>query len=388
MIVYVTTQGAKIIKEGRHLLVKKDGATYHTLFTYKLQQLIICGRVELTASALAFLLREQIDTVFLRFDGRYLGRLSSAESKNIFLRKKQFLLLDDQEFCLRVARQLLRGKFLNMMTVLQRIGRTRKNRAVDACILQIRNSLHNLSTAVSIDVLMGYEGSAAAAYFSGYRLGLDHDFGFTRRVRRPPTDPVNSVLSLLYTMLINRVYAAIRIAGLDPYPGVLHQSDYGRQALPLDLVEEFRAVLADTLTLSLFNLRTLQERDFERIEQPVPLVQAPALAGDSVADLTAVLNDPVGQMNSCDAEAVFDIPSQQTLAADETVATENQLSIKLTPVAFRQVLSAFERKLATEFYHPLAEKRLSYAEALVFQARQYRRVVEGEIVEYQPLLLK
>lgn len=387
MVVYVTTQGAKIVKEGRHLLVKKDGSTYHTLFTYKLQQLIICGRVELTAPALAFLLREQIDTVFLRFDGRYLGRLSSAESKNIFLRKKQFLLLDDQEYCLRVARQLLRGKFLNMITVLQRIGRTRKNRAVDSCILQIRNSLHNLSTAVSIDVLMGYEGSAAAAYFSGFRLGLDHDFGFTRRVRRPPTDPVNSLLSLLYTLLINRVYAAIRIAGLDPYPGVLHQSDYGRQALPLDLVEEFRAVLADTLTLSLFNLRSLQEEDFERIE-PEAAAQIPASAGDTTADLTAVLNDPVGQMNSCDAEAVFDIPSQQTLAADETAATGNKPRIKLTPGAFRQVLTAFERKLATEFYHPLAEKRLSYAEALVFQARQYRRVVEGEIVEYQPLLLK
>ncbi|MCK5826641.1 MAG: CRISPR-associated endonuclease Cas1 [Desulfuromusa sp.] len=387
MIVYITTQGAKIVKEGRHLLVKKDGATHRTLFTYKLQQLIICGRIELTQPALAFLLREQIDTVFLRFDGRYLGRLSSAESKNVFLRKKQFLLLDDQEFCLRVARQLLRGKFLNMITVLQRIGRTRKNRSVDPCIQQIRNSLHNLEAAASIGVLMGYEGSATAAYFSGFRLGLDRDFGFTRRVRRPPTDPVNSVLSLLYTMLINRVYAAIRIAGLDPYPGVLHQSDYGRQALPLDLVEEFRAILADTLTLSLFNLRVLQDDDFERV-LPEPVVAEPLVMDTSDTSLVAALNDPLGRMNCCDAESVFDIPSQQTLSHEETAATGNKLSIKLSPAAFRQVLTAFERKLATEFFHPLAEKRISYADALVFQARQYRRVVEGEIVEYQPLLLK
>lgn len=387
MIVYVTTQGAKIIKEGRHLLVKKDGATHHTLFTYKLQQLIICGRVELTQPALAFLLREEIDTVFLRLDGRYLGRLSSVESKNLFLRKKQFLLMDDQKFCLQVSQQLLRGKFLNMITVLQRIGRTRKNRAVDSCIQQIRHSLHNITAATSIDVLMGYEGSAAAAYFSGFRLGLDHDFGFSRRVRRPPTDPVNSVLSLLYTMLINRVYAAIRIVGLDPYPGVLHRSDYGRQALPLDLVEEFRSILADTLTLSLFNLRTLQDDDFERVV-PEPIVPEQSAADNSEAGLTAVLNDPLGRMNSCDAESVFDIPSQQTLNPDETVVAGKKLSIKLSPVAFRQVLTAFERKLATEFYHPLAEKRLSYADALVFQARQYRRVVEGEIIEYQPLLLK
>ena len=387
MIVYVTTQGAKILKEGRHLLIKKDGATHQTLFTYKLQQLIICGRVELTQPALAFLLREQIDTVFLRFDGRYLGRLSSAESKNMFLRKKQFSLLDDQSFCLRVARQLLRGKFLNMITILQRIGRTRKNRAVAPCIQQIRNSLHNLSAAASIGVLMGYEGSATAAYFSGFRMGLDHDFGFVRRIRRPPTDPVNSVLSLLYTMLINRVYAAIRIAGLDPYPGVLHSSDYGRQALPLDLVEEFRAILADTLTLSLFNLRTLQPADFEKIE-PEPVRQPEAETDTPESNLTAVLNDPLGRMNSCDAESIFDIPSQQTLNPVEAESNGNKLSIKLTPTAFRQVLTAFERKLAKEFFHPLAERRISYAEALVFQARQYRRVVEGEITEYQPLLLK
>ena len=387
MIVYVTTQGAKIVKEGRHLLVKKDGATHNTLFTYKLQQLIICGRVELTQPALAFLLREQIDTVFLRLDGRYVGRLSSGESKNVFLRQKQFLLMDDQKFRLRVARQLLRGKLLNMVTVLQRIGRTRKNRGVDSCIQQIRNSLHNLAGAASIDVLMGYEGSATAAYFSGFRFGLDRDFGFVRRVRRPPTDPVNSVLSLLYTMLINRVYAAIRIAGLDPYPGVLHRSDYGRQALPLDLVEEFRAILADTLTLSLFNLRVLQDDDFERV-MPEPVVAEPLVADTSDASLTAALNDPLGRMNCCDAEAVFDIPSQQTLSPEETGTTGNKLSIKLYPEAFRQVLTAFERKLATEFFHPLAERKISYADALVFQARQYRRVVEGEITEYQPLLLK
>ena len=254
MIVYVTTQGAKITKEGRHLLVKKDGATHRTLFTYKLQLLILCGRVELTSPALAFLLKEQITTIFLQLDGRYVGQLASGESKNVFLRKKQFALIDDAEFNVRVSRQILTGKFLNMVTVLQRIGRTRKNRDVDACIRQIKNCLHGMTQAKTVKSLLGYEGGATAAYFAGLRMGLDHDFGFTRRVRRPPTDPVNSVLSLLYTMLINRVYGAVRIAGLDPYPGVLHRIDYGRQALPLDLVEEFRSMIADTLTLSLFNL--------------------------------------------------------------------------------------------------------------------------------------
>ena len=386
MVVYVTTQGTKIIKEGRHLLVKKDGATYRTLFTYKLQQLILYGRVELTASARSFLLNEQIDTVFLRLDGRYLGRFAGGESRNVFLRKKQFDLIDDDTFNLRVSRQILSGKLLNMITVLQRIGRTRKNRQVDPCIRQIRSCLHKMPAAKNINSLMGYEGAASAAYFSGFKLGLDHDFGFNRRIRRPPTDPVNSVLSLLYTMLINRVYAAIRIVGLDPYPGVLHRMDYGRQGLPLDLVEEFRTVLADTLTLSLFNLRSLQKDDFQR-EESEPVSDESNSEANGIDPLEQVVNDPLGRMNNCDAEDLFDIPSQQIID-DNGGNGVAKIRIRLTPEAFRTVLNAFEKKLATEFFHPLAEKRMNYADALVYQVRQYRRVIEGELNDYQPFLLK
>jgi len=387
MIVYVTTQGATIVKEGRHLLVKKDGATYRTLFTYKLQQLILCGRIELTAPARSFLLKEQIDTVFLQKDGRYLGRFATGESKNVFLRKKQFDLIDDSGFKLRIAHQILTGKLLNMVTVLQRIGRTRKNREIEPCIRQIRSCLHNMSSAESVDSLMGYEGAAAAAYFSGFKLGLNDDFGFTRRVRRPPTDPVNSVLSLLYTMLINRVYAAIRVVGLDPYPGILHTMDYGRQGLPLDLVEEFRSILADTLTLSLFNLRSLQKKDFIQ-DDLEPADGDDKLTVESTDPVEKILNDPVGRMSNCDAEGLFDIPSRQIVEDNHYGNASAKIRIRLTAEAFRKVLTVFEKKLATEFFHPLAEKRMSYGDALVYQVRQYRRVVEGELADYQPLLLK
>ena len=98
MIVYVTTQGARIVREGRHLLVKKENDTYHTLFIYKLEQLIIMGNVNITPQALKLLLREGIDTVFLRVDGRYVGRLGGGEQKNVFLRKRQFILSDDAGF--------------------------------------------------------------------------------------------------------------------------------------------------------------------------------------------------------------------------------------------------------------------------------------------------
>ncbi len=391
MIVYVTTQGSKIVKEGRHLLVKKDGATHHTLFTYKLEQLVICGRIELTASARSFLLKEQIDTVFLRLDGRYVGRFATVEPKNVFLRQKQFQMVADQKFCLCLAQQIVRGKLLNMQTILQRIRRTRKQRKIDPCLAQLKNCLHKLPEAENTAALMGLEGSATSAYFTGFRMGLDNDFGFSRRVRRPPTDPVNSVLSLLYTLLINRVYAAVRMAGLDPYPGVLHRLDYGRHALPLDLVEEFRTILADSLTLSLFNLKSLKQGDFQ-ID-----IKEDDNAGDDEKDtrskpvvdiLDEVVSDPLGRISNSDAEDMFDLPSQQVLTQPTDSSDLSKYPVRLTSAAFKRVLTAFEKKLQKEFFHPMAEKRMTYGESLVYQARLYRRVIAGELAEYHPLLLK
>lgn len=386
MTVYVTTQGAHIVREGRHLLVKKGNDTYHTLFIYKLEQLIVMGNVIITPQAMKLLLRENIDTIFLRLDGRYVGRLAGGEQKNVFLRKRQFQLCDDADFCLNVARSIVAGKMANMVTVLLRIQRTRNARKAGEAADAIRRTQRNLANVENLESLRGMEGSASAAYFRGLRFGLDRDMGFTRRVRRPPTDPVNSVLSLLYTFIINRAYAAIRIAGLDPYPGMLHSLEYGRHSLPLDLVEEFRSILADTLTLSMFNLGILKENDFYRVEPPVE----PEYNDTSDKIATACL-DEIGRMGILPDEDVFDLPPQPLDDAEAEKEQENgagRLPVRLHSPAFARVIMAFEKKITTEFFHPLAEKQMTYGEAMVFQARQLRRVIEGEAVKYQPLLLK
>lgn len=387
MVVYVTTQGSRIIREGRHLLVKKDDATYHTLFPYKLEQLVLFGNVQLTPQALKLLLKEDIDTVFMRLDGRYQGRLASAEQKNVFLRKRQFLLTDDLPFCLRAAKGCLFGKLINMATVAQRIARTRDSRQATDLAAKIREISRSLGSAATLESLRGMEGCATALYFQAFRIGLDRDYGFVRRVRRPPTDPVNSVLSLIYTFLINRDYAAVRLAGLDPYPGAFHSLDYGRFSLPLDLVEEFRPIIADTLVLSLFNLGVLKDADFYRPEQPESVSKETAVS-DPIA---AALQDPLGRMSLTeDEDEPFDLPEQRMddAVTDELPPEGARLPVKVYPDAFRRILQAFERKMATEFYHPVAEQKMSYAEALVFQARSYRRLVEGEAAEYRPLLMK
>jgi len=385
MIVYVKTQGARIVKEGRHLVVKKGDGIYNTLFTYKLRQILLFGNIEITHSALCQLMRNNIDTVFLTRYGRYLGRLAPPEAKNVFLHKKQYLLLEDAAFGLRMARSIVAGKLGNMATLLLRIKRTRKKPFAGRLAEQIQNLFPKLSDADNIDSVRGYEGRGSAIFFEGFRYGFVEDSGFSKRTRRPPTDPVNSVLSLLYTFLLNRVYAAVRIAGLDPYPGFLHAIDYGRYSLVLDLMEEFRSIIADTLTLSLFNLKILQKNDF-RVEIPVD----ETLNQQLTSTTPDVSSDPIGLINIKETDSEnFDIPEQRMEdSRAASVQVTGKYPVKLSKNAFRQVIDAFEKKLTTRFFYPVADREISYGDAIIYQADQYRKVIEGKVDVYQPVLLK
>jgi len=387
MNIYITTQGSRIVREGRHLLVKKGEDTHRTLFVDKLKQVVLFGNIELTPAACSLLLRHGVDTVFCTRDGRYRGRFAVPESKNVMLRKRQFCLLDDRDFGLRFCREIVRGKLANMVTLLMRIRRTRNRNEPKIAARDIRGLFAGIAAADSIDSLRGYEGRGSALYFRGLRWGLQQDHGFSRRVRRPPTDPVNAVLSLLYTFLFNRVYAAIRQVNLDPFPAFLHVPDYGRHSLVMDLMEEFRVIIVDTLVLSLFNLKILQQQDF-RVEHPAP-VSLPTRHAGQVADVTA---DPYGHMTDLDSSDQFDVPSQRM--GEETpddLDMENTgggPAVKLEADAFRRVVENFERKLTTRFHYPPEDRTITYDEALVAQAGMYRKVIEGSLQVYQPLLLK
>jgi CRISPR-associated protein Cas1 len=386
MVVYLNTQGARLVKEGRHLLVKKGEDTYHTLFTYKLRQIVIFGNVEITHRALAQIMRYEIDTVFLTQNGRYLGRIASPESRNVFLHKRQYALLDDKVFSVKMARAIVEGKMSNMTTLLLRIRRSRDADLAGRKARAIQDLMPLLEKADNVDSIRGYEGRASALYFEAFSAGFIENQGFTRRVRRPPTDPVNSILSLLYTFLMNRVYAAARVAALDPYPGFLHSIDYGRYSLVLDLMEEFRTIIADTLTLSLFNLKILQKNDFYE-ETPEECPEEPTDATRAV--FADVSRDPIGWISGSEADSVvFDIPEQHMNDTQAAQRPAGKYPVKLQPDAFKRVIEAFEKKLTTEFYYPPAERTLTYADALIYQAGRYRKVIEGEAEVYRPVLLK
>ena len=385
MVVYVRTQGAKIVKEGKHLLVKKENTIYHTLFTYKLRQVVIFGNVEITHQALAQLMRNNIDTVFMSYNGRYLGRIAPPESKNVFLHKLQYQRLDDPAFGLQLARSIVIGKLANMATVLMRIKRTKNDPLPGRKAQEIRNLIGLVEFADHVNSVRGYEGRGTALYFETFPCGFVQNMGFTRRVRRPPTDPVNSVLSLLYAFLMNRVYAAVRLAGLDPYPGFLHSIDYGRHSVVLDLMEEFRTIIVDTLTFSLFNLKILQKEDFfvEKSHREETLDPK----ADEVPDVT---KDPMGLISIDETDSdIFDLPEQRIENdLDVSVAPTGKYPVKLNHDAFKRVIEAFEKKLTTSFYYPPAGRKLTYSDVLVYQAGHYRKVIEGEAAVYQPVLLK
>jgi CRISPR-associated protein Cas1 len=322
--------------------------------------------------------------VFLTYSGRYLGRIAAAESRNVFLHKRQYGLLDDPDFGVRFARAVVAGKLSNMATLLLRIKRSRNDSFAGEKAQEIQSLLKPLEQADNLDSIRGYEGRGSAVYFEALPHGFIDRLGFVRRVRRPPTDPINSVLSLLYTFLMNRVYAAVRVAGLDPYPGFLHSIDYGRYSLVLDLMEEFRSIIADTLALSLFNLKILKSSDF-RIEKPGD-DDPYAFKEEGVPDVT---KDPIGLISANPAEAEqLDLPEQRMEDTTTGVQPTARYPVKLNDDAFRRVIESFEKKLTTSFYYPPAERQLTYGDALIYQAGHFRKLVEGEVKAYQPVLLR
>lgn len=383
MFAYIREQGAKITREGRRLIVTSPKSK-NTLFVDQLEQLLLFGNVQLTAPALLFLLHENVDTVFLRYDGRYMGRLSNKEPANVALRKRQFDLLDDTAFCVKMARSIVQAKLLNQATVMARIKRSRNKPQAGSVAEDLRELATKAEAAKDVETLRGLEGRGAAVYFQHLHLGFTEDWGFTRRVRRPPTDPVNAVLSLLYTLLTNRCYTAVRIAGLDPYPATLHTPEYGRHSLPLDLVEEFRAMLADTVTIALFNTQVLRRDDFK---SPAP-EKPEAPPSTNTTEVDPVLSEPMGAMSSFEPTPNSTDPTDTQPVPPPTNHRQEMPPVLLCNKAFKRVLTVFAKKMETEFHHPLAGRQMTYNEATVFQARLYRRLIEGEVEQYTPLMLR
>jgi CRISPR-associated protein Cas1 len=338
-ILYVTDQGVSLAKRGNRLIVEKLGKTLHWVHAFKVEQVVLMGSVSLSPGAVAFLLQEGIDTVFLSLYGKYRGRLISQFGKNIELRRLQFQRLEDSVFRLKTARLYVQGKIDNCRVLLRRQNRESQQEAVTGIVHRLRRLARDAGACETVESLMGVEGAAAAAYFGAFpRLLRVPDISFAGRNRRPPRDPVNVLLSLGYTLLANAIQTQVHIAGLDPYLGCLHSMEYGRPSLVLDLMEEFRPVLVDALVLSLINRRIIRPQDFFRPEDREP--------------------------------AAFDF-------AEPEVIKENY-PILLTHQGMKKFITAFEGRLRQKVLYLPRGQRLGYRDVCLEQVRLWVRHLQGE----------
>lgn len=284
-MLYVDEAGCTLKKTGERLLVVKEGATVRDIPLIHLGQVVLCGNISVTTPVMHTLLNDGIPVVYLSAYGRYQGTLTPKISRNSLLRVAQHRVADDPDKCLTLAKAFVDGKITNMRMMLQR--RKWRNNITDSespdsevesgaiengdiradilsSIARLAAMRRKIPKAGGLPELLGIEGNASAAYFQSFSAMLKPAIGFSfeRRSRRPPADPTNALLSFAYSLLTADLISAIQTVGLDPYVGFFHQQNYGRPCLALDLMEEFRPIIADSVVITLINKRQIKTDDF------------------------------------------------------------------------------------------------------------------------------
>lgn len=272
--VYVTTEGTALKKDGENLVAEVEGVEKARVPLHMLASVVAFGPILLSPALIGTCAERGITIVLLDRAGRFQARVEGAVSGNVLLRRAQYRIADDAT---DLVRSIVMGKIANQRAVIRRALRDHG----DDLSPQARGGLERVTDRMamilrrvqladdSIDRLRGSEGEAATLYFAVFDHLIrspDAALRWTTRSRRPPLDPMNALLSFLYTLLTHDCRSACEAVGLDPAVGFLHRDRPGRPSLALDLMEELRAPLADRLALSLVNRRQLRAADFRRMD--------------------------------------------------------------------------------------------------------------------------
>lgn len=268
---YVTSQGTYLHQEGETIVAERDKEKILQMPFNALEGLVCFGNVLCSPFLLGSCAERGIAISFLTEYGRFLASVRGPMQGNILLRRQHYRMADDLESTRSIASNIVTGKLANSRTVLNRALRDHAERIeaseIKAASRSIDRIIDMIPTAPDSDSVRGLEGLGAAEYFAIFNhLILDQKdhFIFEERNRRPPLDPVNCMLSFIYTLLVHDVRSALETVGLDPSAGFLHRDRPGRPGLALDLMEEFRSVIADRLVLSLINRRQVNIRGFTK----------------------------------------------------------------------------------------------------------------------------
>lgn len=323
-VLYVTQPDAVLSKahEAFKVALKQEDGSWQrqSIPAQTVEQVVLMGNPRITGDALVYALELGMPIHYLSSFGKYLGSALPGESRNGQLRLAQYQLYGDAERRLDLVKAIVQAKIHNQYSVLYR-HKQKSN--------ELKQFKKQVETQTTIDQVRGVEGIAAKTYFGFWRKLLGDHWQFQGRNRRPPTDPVNSLLSFAYGLLRGQVEAAVHLAGLDPFVGYLHEVSRGQPAMVLDLMEEFRPLVADNLVLAVINNREIQPQDF-----------------------------------------------RESLGA-----------YRLSDAGRQSFLQAFERKMSDEFKHPVFDYRCTYRRVIALQARLLSRHLQEDI-PYKPLTLR
>ena len=265
---YVCEQGASIGLADNRFQVKYRDGMMKSIPAETLEVIEVFGKVQITTQCIEECLKRGVNILYYSTNGAYYGRLISTNHVNVQRQRLQAERTKDLDFRIAFSKRLIDAKIRNQIVVMRRYAR-HGNYNVERLVVERQNMYKKLENAKSIEQVMGYEGTAAKTYFRELGRMIDPQFAFSGRTRRPPKDPFNSLISLGYSIILNEFYGKIEGKGLNPYFGVMHSDHEKHPTLASDLMEEWRAVLIDSLALSMLNGHELCKDDFyTETEQP------------------------------------------------------------------------------------------------------------------------
>jgi CRISP-associated protein Cas1 len=340
--VYVLEPGAYIRREGISLKIIKGADVIDHIPAEGLKSLMVVGYVSLSGGVLDFLIQNRVETVFITPTGRFKARLALDEHKHVELRRAQYIHLSNVEFALKTAKIFVQGKLNNMLHFLLLRARQYTIEELRIASIKLKAVASSIGNAKDVETLRGIEGAGTRIYFESFKHFLRNSaFTFEGRNRRPPLDPVNALLSFVYTMLTNETLSAIKISGLDPYLGALHEISYGRPSLACDLVEEYRCFLGDRLVLGLINRKVIDPGDF------------------------------IYRKNA---------PSN---FADEEEMKEKR-PVQMKPATNRALIQAYEEMMKKDIAYPPLNKKITYRWLMLQQVRSFAAYIKDNNNGYSP----
>ncbi len=329
---YVTDQGAYLSVKNQQFQVYYEGQLRIKVPASRVSNIVLFGCCNVSHGAVSYALRARIPIMYLSQKGRYFGRLQTEGDAKVEYLMRQVICSQNPEFAKKQAENIVLAKLHNSRALLLKLNRRRPSKKATSAIALIAELMDNLSQADSMDALRGYEGKAATVYFQALGSLFTGVFEFDKRTKRPPTDPINSLMSLGYTLLSQNVFSFVQSVGLHTHFGNLHVPRDNHPALVSDLMEEFRAQLVDSLVAYLINSKIFSPEEF--------------------------------------------------------TPPDERGGVYLQPHSLKKFLKHWEEKLQSDVTHLHTGHQVNFRRCLELQVREYVACLMGEVEMYRPMIWK